>query len=48
MNSFTQTFDPHTSYYAPERKEDFDISISGRLEGIGSQVNKGVVQQGQG
>ena len=40
MNSFTQTFDPHTSYYAPERKEDFDISISGRLEGIGARLRE--------
>ena len=40
MNAFTQTFDPHTSYYAPERKEDFDINISGRLEGIGARLRE--------
>ncbi|MAJ43245.1 MAG: tail-specific protease [Candidatus Marinimicrobia bacterium] len=40
MNAFTQTFDPHTSYFAPERKEDFDINISGRLEGIGARLRE--------
>ena len=38
MNSFTEQYDPHTSYYSPRDKEDFDISISGQLEGIGAQL----------
>lgn len=40
INSHTQTFDPHTSYFMPENKEDFDISISGRLEGIGARLSE--------
>jgi len=40
MNAFTQTYDPHTSYFMPERKEDFDINISGRLEGIGARLRE--------
>ncbi len=38
MNSFTEQYDPHTSYYSPTDKEDFDISMSGQLEGIGAQL----------
>ena len=33
-------FDPHTGYYLPEKKEDFDISISGKLEGIGAVLKE--------
>jgi carboxyl-terminal processing protease len=40
MNAYTQTFDPHTSYFMPSRKEDFDINISGRLEGIGARLRE--------
>ena len=35
-NSITKVFDPHTSYLVPEEKEDFDIDMSGKLEGIGA------------
>ncbi len=31
-------FDPHTEYFAPEVRKDFDISMSGQLEGIGAQL----------
>jgi carboxyl-terminal processing protease len=34
INSITARFDPHTNYFAPEKKERFDVSISGKLEGI--------------
>ena len=40
INAHSQTFDPHTSYFMPENKEDFDISISGRLEGIGARLSE--------
>ena len=40
INAYTQTFDPHTSYFMPSRKEDFDINISGRLEGIGARLRE--------
>ena len=36
FNSVTKIFDPHTQYLPPREKEDFDISMSGSLEGIGA------------
>ncbi|WP_285470408.1 carboxy terminal-processing peptidase [Weeksella virosa] len=38
MNSFTEQYDPHTAYYSPTDKEDFDILMSGQLEGIGAKL----------
>lgn len=38
MNSFTLQFDPHTEYYPPRQKEDFEIRMTGQLEGIGAQL----------
>lgn len=35
-NSITKVFDPHTNYLPPEEKEDFDIDMTGKLEGIGA------------
>lgn len=40
INSITTRFDPHTNYFAPEEKERFDVSISGKLEGIGARLQK--------
>ncbi|MEC5164997.1 carboxyl-terminal processing protease [Flavobacterium sp. PL11] len=40
VNSITARFDPHTNYFAPEDKERFDVSISGKLEGIGARLQK--------
>nr|WP_317630768.1 carboxy terminal-processing peptidase [uncultured Flavobacterium sp.] len=40
INSFTETFDPHTQYFAPDDKERFDSSMSGTLEGIGARLQK--------
>ena len=40
INSITAQFDPHTNYFAPEDKERFDVSISGKLEGIGARLQK--------
>lgn len=31
-------FDPHTEYFAPEERKNFDIDMSGQLEGIGAQL----------
>ncbi len=36
LDSMTRAFGPHTSYLPPEEKEDFDINMSGKLEGIGA------------
>lgn len=38
INSFTEKYDPHTSYFSPNDKDDFDESISGQLEGIGARL----------
>lgn len=38
MNAITNTFDPHTEYFPPQRQEDFEIEMSGQLEGIGAQL----------
>ena len=40
LNSISERFDPHTSYLAPEEKERFDVSISGKFEGIGARLQK--------
>jgi len=38
MNSFTSAFDPHTSYFSPIAKENFQIEMSLSLEGIGARL----------
>ena len=38
VNSILQIYGPHTSYFPPKDKEDFDISMSGKLEGIGATL----------
>lgn len=40
LNAITEEFDPHTSYYAPEVKDRFDMDISGKFEGIGARLQK--------
>ncbi|WP_210520405.1 carboxy terminal-processing peptidase [Hymenobacter terricola] len=32
------TYDPHTEYFAPIARDNFDIAMSGRLEGTGAQL----------
>ena len=41
LNAITNVFDPHTSYYLPKDKENFDINMSGTLEGIGARLQTG-------
>jgi carboxyl-terminal processing protease len=38
LNVITNVFDPHTGYYEPIEKQNFDISMSGKLEGIGARL----------
>lgn len=38
MNAFTMQFDPHTEYYPPRQQENFEIQMTGQLEGIGAQL----------
>lgn len=40
FNSIASIYDPHTQYLPPKRKEDFDIDISGSLEGIGAVLSE--------
>ncbi|WP_454059711.1 carboxy terminal-processing peptidase [Elizabethkingia ursingii] len=40
MNSYTEVFDPHTNYFSPKDKEDFDANFSGKIIGIGAQISE--------
>ncbi|MGB7841903.1 MAG: carboxy terminal-processing peptidase [Salinimicrobium sp.] len=40
VNSIVEEFDPHTSYFAPQDKDRFDMAMSGKLEGIGARLQK--------
>ncbi|MCB0504443.1 MAG: carboxy terminal-processing peptidase [Cyclobacteriaceae bacterium] len=40
MNSYTESLDPHTSYFNPITAENFDIEMSKSLEGIGARLSK--------
>ncbi|MFZ1424689.1 MAG: carboxy terminal-processing peptidase [Saprospiraceae bacterium] len=38
VNTFIHLYDPHTDYLNPKEKEDFNINMSGKLEGIGARL----------
>jgi carboxyl-terminal processing protease len=40
FDAVARAFDPHTNYMAPTSKEDFDIHMSGSLEGIGALLRE--------
>lgn len=40
MNAITALYDPHTQYFPPEKKEDFEINMTGQLQGIGAQLQQ--------
>ncbi len=40
LNAINGSYDPHTSYFPPKDKADFDINISGQLEGIGATLQE--------
>ena len=40
LKAFSNVFDPHTEYFSPIDKEGFDITMSGRLEGIGARLQE--------
>ena len=48
MNAYTEVFDPHTNYFSPQDKEDFDVSFKGKVIGIGAtiQESKGKIKIG--
>lgn len=38
VNTITHQFDPHSDFYNPKEKQDFDIRMGGKLEGIGARL----------
>ncbi|MGI4741762.1 MAG: carboxy terminal-processing peptidase [Janthinobacterium lividum] len=39
-NVIANTYDPHTTYLAPEQKEEFDFQLTGRMDGIGALLRE--------
>lgn len=39
INVITRQYDPHTSYFSPKGKQDFNMRMGGKLEGIGAQLS---------
>jgi len=39
-NVIANTYDPHTEYFAPRDKQEFDIQLTGRFEGIGATLRE--------
>ena len=39
-NTIANTYDPHTEYFPPKAKEDFDYEMTGRFEGIGATLRE--------
>ncbi len=39
-NCITEVYDPHSNYFPPEDKANFDISMTGKLEGIGATLSE--------
>ncbi|QCR24615.1 carboxy terminal-processing peptidase [Pontibacter sp. SGAir0037] len=40
INAVTNVYDPHTGYFPPKDKANFDIGFTGRLEGIGATLQE--------
>lgn len=38
LNTITHMNDPHSDYFNPKEKQDFDINMGGKLEGIGARL----------
>ncbi|MBK9733629.1 MAG: carboxy terminal-processing peptidase [Saprospiraceae bacterium] len=38
LGSIANYYDPHTDYFSPKEKQDFDINMGGKLEGIGARL----------
>lgn len=39
LSAITNYFDPHTTYFNPKQKADFNINMGGKLEGIGARLS---------
>ena len=42
INAITETEDPHTAYFPPAEKEEFDATMSGSFFGIGAQLKQNI------
>jgi carboxyl-terminal processing protease len=40
INAITLNEDPHTDYFPPQQKKDFDVQMSGEFFGIGAQLKE--------
>jgi len=40
LNALTESYDPHSGFMPPKEKANFDIRMSGKLEGIGAQLQE--------
>jgi Periplasmic protease len=40
MNAYTEVFDPHTSYFSPQNKDEFDVNFTGKVIGIGAIIQE--------
>ncbi len=40
LNAFANLYDPHSVYFSPKGKQDFDIRMGGKLEGIGARLGQ--------
>lgn len=40
LNTISTIYDPHTNYFPPKLRDDFDIAMSGKLEGIGAVLTQ--------
>ena len=43
INTIAREFDPHTYYFVPEEREDFNVQMTGKYEGIGARL----IQKGE-
>jgi carboxyl-terminal processing protease len=39
-NAVANSYDPHSEYFAPQDKTNFDLALTGRLEGTGAQLSE--------
>ena len=40
MNAYSEIFDPHTNYFSPRDKEDFNVNFTGKVIGIGAIIQE--------
>ena len=38
LNSITSSYDPHSNYFSPREKENFDLNMNNSYEGIGARL----------